>query len=428
MRPCWSFALSAPVLRRRGWLLSVLVTLSWGFLVGSAQAQPAALFRFVKAKTRHVSLPFHLQRNLIVVSAMLNGRGPYNFLLDTGVNISLITEPHLREELGLRPGERFRVMGAGNEGSLEAYKVDSIHVTMAGVEAPFLSFLVLSDDVLDLSGYVGMPMHGIIGSDLFQSFVLRIHPQSEQLDLIDPARFRAPRSKRWSTMPLTLEGGKAYLNTTVTLNDSLTLPLKFVLDTGAGHALSLETKSDPQLTVPKQRLRSQLGRGLNGFIDGYIGRVSNLQLGRYQVKSLLTSFPDADQVRSEVARNGNIGFELLKRFELIIDYPHNRLMLQPNSLFRDPFEHDMCGIELLAAGPNYRRYFILRVEPSSPADQAGLQANDEILSINLLPTAGLTLTQMSRLFHSADGRQLLLIIRRPDGELVTTAVRLKRQI
>ncbi|WP_086594002.1 aspartyl protease family protein [Hymenobacter crusticola] len=427
MRSCWSFVLSAPGLRWRSWLLSTCVALSGWLLCHSVQAQPPA-FRFLKAKTRHSTVPFELQRNLIIVQVMLNGRGPYNFLLDTGVNISLITEPRLRDELGLRRKERFRVMGAGNEGGLEAYQVDSVRVTLGRVEAPILSFLVLSDDVLDLSGYVGMPMHGIIGSDLFQSFVLRIHPQSGELELHDPLHYKTPRSKRWSSIPLILEGGKAYLTTTVALEDTLKLPLKFVLDTGAGHALSLEVKSDPRLTVPAKRLRSQLGRGLNGFINGYIGRVANLQLGKYQVTSLLTSFPDADQVRSDVPRNGNIGFELLKRFELIIDYPHNRLMLQPNSLFRDPFEHDMCGIELLAAGPNFRRYFILRVEPSSPADQAGLQAQDEILSVNLLPTAGLTLTQMSRLFHSADGRQLLLIIRRPDGELVTTAVRLKRQI
>jgi hypothetical protein len=319
-------------------------------------------------------------------------------------------------------------MGAGGEGALEAFQVDSVRVTMHGVEAPALTFLVLSDDALDLSGYVGMPMHGILGSDLFRSFVLRIHPLSGQLQLFDPLHFKTPRSRRWASMPLTLEGGKAYLNTEASINDTLLLPLKLILDTGAGHALSIETKSDPRLVVPKQRLRSQLGRGLNGFINGYLGRVTSLQLGQYKVRSLLTSFPDADQVRSEVARNGNIGFELLKRFELIIDYHHNRLMLQPNSLFRDPFEHDMCGFELLATGPDYRRYLVLRVEPGSPADQAGLQAKDEILSVNLLPAAGLTLTQMSRLFHSADGRQLLLIVRRADGELVTTAVRLKRQI
>ena len=88
----------------------------------------------------------------------------------------------------------------------------------------------------------------------------------------------------------------------------------------------------------------------------------------------------------------------------------------------------MSGLDLLATGSDYRRYIILKVEAGSPADVAGLQPDDEILVINLLPVAGLSLTQLSRILHSDDGRQLMFIVRRPDGELVTTTLRLKRQI
>ena len=71
---------------------------------------------------------------------------------------------------------------------------------------------------------------------------------------------------------------------------------------------------------------------------------------------------------------------------------------------------------------------LLRVEPAGPADQAGLQPNDELVSINLLPVEVFTLNQINRLLHSGDGRQLLLVVRRADGELHTATVRLKRQI
>ncbi|HEX8350256.1 MAG TPA: hypothetical protein VF598_09845, partial [Hymenobacter sp.] len=93
MRRCWSFMLLAPSLLRRGWLLSVVLVLS-SCMLGSivSQAQPAT-FRFIRPRARRALVPFEMQRNLIVVSVKLNGKGPYNFLLDTGVNISLITEP-----------------------------------------------------------------------------------------------------------------------------------------------------------------------------------------------------------------------------------------------------------------------------------------------------------------------------------------------
>ncbi|WP_345110667.1 aspartyl protease family protein [Hymenobacter algoricola] len=379
---------------------------------------------------RRVNLPFALQRNLIIVAVELNGKGPYNFLLDTGVSVSLITDPALRSELKLRVGHPFRVAGAGNEAPLEAFQTDSVRVVLPGIVSPNTQFLVLSEDVLNLSGFVGMPIHGILGSDLFYSFTVVIHPGDATLTFHDPARFRLPRSRRWASLPLDLEGNKAYLTTRVALTDSLTLPLRLVLDTGAGHALSVETSSDPRLRLPATRVRTQLGRGLNGFINGYIGRVPALELGRYRLSSLITSFPDSSDVamRASVPRNGNIGFEVLKRFDVIIDYTHNRLLLRPNELFHDPFEQDMCGFELLAAGGDLRRYLVTKVEPGSPADLAGIRPDEEIVAINQLPSAIFNLTQISRIFHSGDGRLVLLFLRRPDGTLYTTMVRLKRQI
>ncbi|HEX8427128.1 aspartyl protease family protein [Hymenobacter sp.] len=420
-------------LGRQWYRLSVLI-LGLLPLVAEAQFQPQSTkeqlaFRFVRPGQRKVRIPFEFQRNLIIVQAHLNGQGPYNFLLDSGVGISLITDPTLIEPLKLRRGANYNVMGAGQEKPLEAFFSDSVQVKMPGVIAPTLPFLVLSADVLNLSGYVGIPIHGILGYDVFNSFVVQVEPTAAQLWFHAPNSFEAPKGRRWTKMLLDIEGRKSYLNTAVSITDSLTLPLKLVLDTGAGHALSLETSSDKRMRVPTERLRAQLGRGLSGAINGYLGRVRSMQLGRYKLNSPLTSFPDADNgaMRVEVPRNGNIGFELLKRFEVIIDYTHNSLWLRPNALFRDPFEHDMCGLELLASGPEYRRYFVLRLEPNSPAAAAGLQPDDELVSINLIPVKSMSLTQISRIFHSGDGKTLFLIIER-NGQSVAAFVRLKRQI
>ena len=401
----------------------------------AARAQPKApmprLFGFGRAKQQHTRVPVQLQRNLLVVSVLLNNSGPYNFLLDTGVGISLITDPTVANALRLRHGEQFRVVGAGGtDTGLLAYQADSVRLTLAGVVAPAMSLLVLSEDVLNLSGYVGLPIHGILGSELFNSFVVALHPEEGYLTLSAPAAYRAPQGKRWSSVPLSLENNKAYFTAPVQLSDSLTLPLKLVLDTGASHALSLETDSDPRLTGPARRLPADLGRGLSGLVRGYLGRVLTLHLGRYTLRSVVTSFPEAAYVhrRVDVPRNGNVGYELLKRFSLVIDYPHQRLLLRPNVAFADAFEHDMSGLDLLATGSEYRRYLIMRVEPGSPADLAGLEPDEELLTINLLPVSGFSLTQLGRLLHSGDGRMLLLVLRRSNGELHTTTLRLKRQI
>ncbi len=53
---------------------------------------------------------FKLMRNqMIIVSVALNGAGPFEFLLDTGTNTTII-EPELAQQLKLRPQDRIELM------------------------------------------------------------------------------------------------------------------------------------------------------------------------------------------------------------------------------------------------------------------------------------------------------------------------------
>jgi len=403
-----------------------------------AQPSPSRCFVLTRPRAHEARVPFSAARNLLIVSAQLNGRGPYNFLLDTGVATSLLTDPQLADSLHLTRGPQFRILGVGGTDSgLRAYEAANVRVSLPGVEASGMNWLVLSSDVLDLSGYVGLPVRGIIGSDLFHSFVVTIEPARHELLLSEPTRYKAPTGRRWASLPLVLDRQKAYVQAGVQLLGAAPgqapLPLRLLLDTGAGHALSLETTADRRLRLPATHLRTDLGRGLSGIVSGSLGRVAAVQLGRYQLPQVLTSFPDSAQVHerlsgTERARHGSLGYEVLKRFTTVIDYPHGRLLLRPTPALREPFEHDMCGLDLLATGPDYRRYRVLRVVPGSPAAAAGIAEGEELMSINFMPTQAFSATDLSKLLHSQDGRVLLLVLRRPDGGLYPASIRLKRQI
>jgi len=416
-----------------------------GLLVGIllrlvAEAQPSAPFVLARPHARRAVIKFDMHRNLIVVAARLNGQGPYHFLLDTGVNSSLITNPALGDSLHLVRGEELRVVGAGGEDTpLRAYRTNSLRVEMAGVVAPSMKWLILSEDALNLSGYAGTRIDGILGAEFFQSLVVAVWPTRGELVCRPPGYYRPP-GRAWASLPLVLEHGKAYVEANVAqlppaaeTAAPAALPLQLLLDTGAGHALSLETTADRRLHLPAAHLRTDLGRGLSGIIKGYLGRVATLQLGRYQLRQVLTSFPDSGQVhqrlrQQDAQRQGNLGYEVLKRFNFVIDYPHQRLLLRPNGHQRQPFEHDMSGLDLLAAGPGFRYCLIVNVAAGSAAAEAGILPDEELLAINLLPTAVLSLSEIFRLLRAQDGQRVLLVLRRADGELHTVSLRLRRQI
>jgi len=433
--------LATTLLARRGaggW--GVLVLLVALLLGPGARAQSGQPFRLARPKARRAVLKFDMQRNLIVVAARLNGLGPYHFLLDTGVATSLITNPALADSLHLTLGEELRVVGAGGQDTpLRAYRTNPVRVEMPGVLTPAMSWLILSDDALNLSGYAGTRIDGILGSEFFRSLTVAIWPSRGQLVCHAPARYRPPR--RWDSLPLLLAQNKPYLETGIAQLPAAAgaapagpaLPLRLLLDTGAGHALSLETTADRRLHLPAAHLRADLGRGLSGTITGHLGRVGAVRLGRYELRQVLTSFPDSGQVhqrlrQQEAQRQGNLGYEALKRFNLVIDYPHQRLLLRPNSHYEQRFEHDMSGLDLLAAGPGYRSCLITGVATGSAAEAAGILPDEELLAINALPAAVLSLSEIARLLRAQDGQRLHLVLRRADGELHNVSLQLRRQI
>ncbi len=182
--------------------------------------------------------------------------------------------------------------------------------------------------------------------------------------------------------------------------------------------------------LPDKFISANLGVGLGGNINGYIGRIDHLKLGKYEFEKPLCAFPYYEDVGSKVTsikRNGSIGNQLLKRFEVIFDYKNNCIYLRPNAFINEAFEHDMSGIELYSTGENFKRYFINRIESQSPADDLGIQIGDELISVNFKPTNQMTFDEISELFKSKDGRNLILEIRRGE-EFSKMVITLKRRI
>ncbi|MDX5345841.1 MAG: hypothetical protein LPK19_01225, partial [Hymenobacteraceae bacterium] len=77
---------------RKTALLSVLLLACYFF--GTVQLKAQHVFEFKKPARSH-KISFSLHRNLIIIQAYLNNKGPYNFLLDTGVNRCILTDPRL---------------------------------------------------------------------------------------------------------------------------------------------------------------------------------------------------------------------------------------------------------------------------------------------------------------------------------------------
>lgn len=377
-------------------------------------------------KSEKISFQYH--RNLIIIPLYINGQGPFNFILDTGVNFIILTNPSLKDVLHLTILKTIMVRGLGEGKDSKAGVVGNLSLQLGKTEGKFFSAAILPAGELSFSNYVGMTIDGIIGYDLFKSFAIKIDYESETLTITRPEDFRPGR--KYLAYPLNIENLRPYIYTSSVLPSLKELKVKLIVDTGAGHPISLEPGSDTLIVVPESGLKSRLGIGLNGPIEGKLGRLPSLNFNGTKLKDIVCSFPvypkDAERKLSD-SRNGNLGNEILSRFTVVFDYPMQMIYLKANSTIRRPFEYDMSGLDLIAAGKEYRNYIVTGIDPGSPADLSGLRENDIIIYINLIPAAQFSITEIDNLLRSGNNKKINIVYQR-GNQLGFTQIILKRRV
>jgi len=375
---------------------------------------------------KKVTIPFRLVRNMVVVQLSINNKGPFNFVMDTGVGLMIITDPSLIDTLKIPTSHRLKLRGFGENDSYEAFASPTLDIGIPGLTSYGINAAVLTKDQFGLSNYAGMPIHGLLGYEFFNNLAIKVNFSDSTLTAYRPQDTK--RFAKGERIPITIEDHKPYLETSVDMPGGIVKQSKLVVDLGAGHPLSLENISD-KTALERKCIHANLGVGFSGPINGFISRISAIELGKYKIRNVISSFPQDDSVKKylNVKRDGNLGIGLLKKFTVVFDYHGGNIYLKPGPNFKEPFEQDMSGLEYYADGDGFKRIIISRVEPGSAGDKIGLEKDDEIVSINFKPIANMTLEEVDNLFKSQDDRSLLLEVYH-DKKYDNVIITLKRRI
>ena len=403
---------------RAGWLQHAARDDTYGF--------------FLTGNRTRTVIPFEFRSNLIIVSARVNESDTLRFIVDTGVAYTIITNTKRMSHPLRQVVRQIRLDGVGEGNSVTASVTIGNKIRLNGLQANNHTLVYLNEDIMRLSDNAGVPIHGILGYELFANLVVTIDFQSQEITCVQPRNYNY-RCRKGERYPLFITDRKAYTNALSVFDGTAFVPLQLVLDTGAGQALLLDQfQHAVPMPVPNKVVQVELGRGLSGFITGELGRLARVRLGRSELTNVLASFPDSSNYNRKVAelpaRQGSIGCELLRRFRVTFNYPEHYFVLKPiKRLLREPFEHDMTGLELRAGGKGLHAYFINRIMANSPAERAGLLIGDELIVVNKCLSRTLSLGTLTRLFRAGPNKPITLLIRR-GGQLHQIDFLLKRLI
>ena len=396
---------------------------------------------------------FNLINNLIVLPLELNGVR-LSFLLDTGVSKPILFNITNTDSLQIKDVETIFLRGLGGGKSVKALKSRNNFVKIGKALNYSQDIFVVFDQNINFAPRLGVPIHGIIGYDLFKNFVVEINYSSKYIKLNNPKTYKYKSCRKCETFDLTFYNNKPYINAEVETTVSRQ-KVNLLIDTGSTDALWL-FQNDSLGLIPNKNMQFEdfLGKGLSGNVYGKRSRINAFEIGNYKLENVNAAFPDSTTTRYARKiedRNGSLSSEILKRFNLIVDYPSSKLTLRKNGNFKSPFKYDRSGIVLEQRGLRIVRektneevsdkygnktsdnvtislydtyvyklepaYTIVEIRKDSPADKAGFKIGDIILSINSNSTHTMSLQDAMEYFQDKINKNLRISVEREGKEM-----------
>ncbi len=335
------------------------------------------------------------------------------FILDTGSGgISLDSTTCVRLHLDPVLSDK-TILGIG--GVRQVKFLYNRTLELPGLTVDSLNFHV--NDYGILTSVYGEKIDGIIGYSFFSRYIVSINYDSLQVAVYSLGSFRYPRGAyviRPLIPNLPIVGAEA--------DESRKVDARFYFDTGAGLCalFSTDFATDSALLDPRKKMYMTQAQGLGGKATMRLTTIRELKLGPFHFHHVPTYiFDDTYNVTFYPNLGGLIGNDILRRFNVILNYDRRYFCLTPNSHYHDFFDYSYSGLSIYWENDGTIR--IGDIMPGSPAEKAGLKEDDILISVNT--NFSNNIQSYKNMLQNA-GEKLKLIVRR-NGELLTLDLKVK---
>lgn len=349
---------------------------------------------------------------ILLKAQFANYADTLNFILDTGSGgISLDSATVDYFKITPTPSD-MTILGIAG-----VRKVSFIYnqkLRLPGLTVDSLNFHINNYDIL--TSVYGEKIDGIIGYSILSRYIFWINYDSLKISIFTNGRMKYPRGG-WLYEPIlrTLPVQAARIRDAHTTNS------RFLFDIGAGLCLMLNKEfiEDSNFLDKKRKLYAKEAEGVGGKIDMHMTVIKEIKMGPYRFRNIpVFVFDDTFNLTSYPYLNGILGNDILRRFNLILNYTKKEFYFVPNSHYQDGFDYAYSGIELYMIDG----IIILGdVATGSPAEAAGLKEGDILIGINNILGQNI---QVFKTALQATGEKIKMIVNR-NGELLEYTFRIK---
>lgn len=350
-----------------------------------------------------------LSGGIIILRATIDDiKDSLNFVLDTGSGgISLDSETvatygfkRVKSDKTIRGIAGMKTVEFTNKHTLK----------LPGLDVENLDFHI--NDYELLTSVYGVKIDGIIGFSFLRRYIIKIDYETQKLEIFTPGTMKYPKGgylmrPNFSSL--------AYPQAIVT--DERQVVDRFIFDTGAGLCMLLSEDfiTDSAVLKRKRKRYQTQTEGLGGKKTMDITVLKQVQIGPYKFKKVPTYiFADDFNVTSYPLLGGLIGNDLLRRFNVVLNYPEQSIHIKPNIHFTDGFDYSYTGLGIYQIDGNIT---VIDIITNSPGDKAGFKTGDIIFSIDNIFSKNI---QLFKTALQNAGNKIKILVLRDEKPLVLT--------
>lgn len=298
---------------------------------------------------------------------------PLNFILDTGSSgISL--DSATCSEFNI-PTQITDTSVSGIAGTKKVSYAFNKKFIVGNLVTDSMNFYI--NDYSILTSVYGEKIDGIVGYSFLKKYIFKIDFDSFKLEIYSLGKIK------YTDGSTTLRPSiNRLVTTTLDIKEKKNFTEDFYFDTGAGISLLLTeefVKSNKFLLKRRRQVTMQV-QGLGGKKEMGLTVIKRVKIGPYVFRNVPTSiYTESETAVFINPVVGLIGNELLRRFNMVINYAAGEINIKPNISYYDNFDYAYTGLSLYSDG---QKIFIDDIIPNSPADKCGLKNGDIVLGVS----------------------------------------------
>jgi hypothetical protein len=202
----------------------------------------------------------------------------------------------------------------------------------------------------------------------------------------------------------------------VYIKDNTAVNGRFYFDTGAGLCMLLndDMVQDSSLFKRKRKLYPTQAEGLGGKKEVSLSVLQDVKLGPYRFRNIpVYVFHDEFNVTMYPTLGGLIGNDILRRFNVTVNYPAQEIYIKPNRHYTDSFDYSYTGMSLYLVDGAIT---VQDVVKKSPAEEAGFQEGDIVVAVENNISSNIQVYKA--LLQGPGNRVRILIIRKGEPKIM----------